>query len=121
MNVNFQITKNFEKDSKKFGTNDKQTISKSINTYCALLIQKGKVRSRQLYQPHLIKLSGNLDSSLYVLKAARHIRVILTIDEDPIFDQFIITLLRVVNTEEAERAYMSASQSLYQPIFAQAR
>ncbi len=105
MTVNFQITKNFEKDLKKFGTDDKHIITDCINTYCSILAQKGKVRTRQLYQPYQIELRGNFDSSLYVLKVTRKIRVILTIDEDPLFNQFIITLLRIVSTDEAERAY----------------
>lgn len=163
MTVNFQITKNFEKDLKKFGTDDKHIITDCINTYCSILAQKGKVRTRQLYQPYQIELKGNFDSSLYhylkhlqrfrfisefrteklcvtlrlksarqnyqnvlsigiyILKVTRKIRVILTIDEDPLFNQFIIKLLRVVSTDEAERAYMSVSQSLYQPLFAHAR
>ncbi|MBN1618350.1 hypothetical protein JW887_03340 [Candidatus Dojkabacteria bacterium] len=120
MNVNFQITKKFENDLKKFGAQDKQIITESINKYCSLLPLNGK-RSRQFYQPHTIELTDNLDSSLYVLKVARHIRVILTIDEDPLFDQLMITLLRVVNTNEAEHAYTVVSQSLYQPILAHAR
>lgn len=121
MNVNFQITKNFEKDLKKFGAQDKQIITESINKYCSLLPLNGKARSRQFYQPHTIKLTGNLDSSLYVLKVARHIRVILAIDEDPLFDQFLITLLRAVNTDEVDQAYTIVSQSLYQPILAHAQ
>lgn len=121
MKVNFQITKSFAKDLKKFGINEQHVISDQINKYGSILTQRRKVRSRQLYQPYQIELTGNLDSSLYVLKVARNIRVILAIDEDPIFDQFLITLLRVVKADEAEQAYMDVSQSLYQPLFAQAQ
>ena len=120
MNLNFQITEKFENDLKTFGTEDKNKITEGINKHCSLLIQNRKIRGNQLYQPHTIKLSGNLDSSLYVLKISRKIRVILTIDEDPIFDQFIITLLRAVKADEAERVYLSLSESLYQPILAHA-
>lgn len=119
MDLNFQITKSFDKDLKKFGKEDKEKITESINKYCSSLLQNGKIRGNKIYQPHNIKLIKGLDASLYVLRISRKIRVVLTIDEDPLFEQYIITLLRVVNADDAEKVYTSLSHSLYQPILAQ--
>jgi len=119
MHRHFQITNKFEKDLIKFDSDDKNKITESINN-CSLLTQKKKIRANQLYQPHDIKLVGNLDSSLYVLKVSPKIRVLLTIDEDPLFDKVIITLLRVVKTDKTEKTFMSLSESLYPQMLAQA-
>ncbi len=119
MHLDFQITKKFEKDLKEFKT-DKNKITESINKYCSLLAQKKKIRGNGLYQPPNIKLVGNLESSLYVLKVSRKIRVLFTIDEDPLFDKVIITLLRVVKADKTEKAYMSLSELLYQQMLVQA-
>lgn len=57
-----------------------------------------------------------LDSSLYVLRASPQIRVILTIEEDPLFDQKIVTLFRVVRHDDMDRAFNSIAESLYQHL-----
>ncbi len=55
-----------------------------------------------------------LESSLYVLRVSPQIRVILTIEADPLFDQKVITLFRVVKHDDMERAFNSIAESLYQ-------
>lgn len=61
-----------------------------------------------------IKVAKDYDSSLYSLRIDKKIRVIFTIDEDPIFDRTLITLFRVVNAEDASKVYISVAKSLYQ-------
>ena len=56
------------------------------------------------------------ESSLYVLKVLEKLSVILTIDEDPIFDQFIVTLFRAVKQDKLNRAYQSVAELLYQEL-----
>jgi Txe/YoeB family toxin of Txe-Axe toxin-antitoxin module len=56
------------------------------------------------------------ESSLYTLKVSQTLRVILTVDEDPIFDQVIFTLFRVVNLVDVPMTYQAIAKSLYQEI-----
>ncbi len=69
-----------------------------------------------LAQLQTIKLTNDYDSSLYSLIINPKIRVILTIDDEPIFDRIIITLFRVVNSSEASEAYNSVVKSIYKDL-----
>ncbi|WP_170181382.1 hypothetical protein [Chlorobaculum thiosulfatiphilum] len=40
----------------------------------------------------------------------------MTIEEDPLFDQKIVTLFRVVKRDHMERAFNSIAESLYQQL-----
>ncbi|MGZ8249705.1 hypothetical protein, partial [Methylomagnum sp.] len=76
-------------------------------------IERGE-DTQQIYQPHPIALPNGLESSLYVLKTDSEIRVILAIDNDPIFDRRLITLFRAVKQDELNQAFDSLAQILYQ-------
>jgi hypothetical protein len=46
-------------------------------------------------------------------------RIILTVDEDPIFDQVILTLFRVANRDDFNKAYQVVVESLYKDLLRQ--
>ena len=46
-------------------------------------------------------------------------RIILTVDEDPIFDQVIFTLFRVTNRDDFNKAYQGVVESLYRDMHRQ--
>lgn len=56
------------------------------------------------------------ESSLYVLKASQKIRVILSIDEDPIFNRVVLTLFRAVRHDDLDAAQKDIAESLYQGL-----
>ena len=56
---------------------------------------------------------SSLDGNLLIRKS---LRVILAIDEDPIFGQVIFTLFRVVKCDDLAKTYQSIAKSLYQEI-----
>ncbi|MDQ2808802.1 MAG: hypothetical protein M3Z04_18145 [Chloroflexota bacterium] len=114
MNLLFQSTKQYEEDLRRFSPSDRDTIIAKLNHRCSLLLtHKGRFRE-YAYKPHIFRLEGGLDSSLQVLRINPQIRVILTIDEDPIFDQIIITLWRMVQHDDLTKAFNGIAQSLYQ-------
>ncbi|MBU1751224.1 MAG: hypothetical protein KKA73_26365 [Chloroflexi bacterium] len=109
-------TDTFEKDLNKFSDTDRQRITERIDRYCQMLFTDEAEFYRQTYQPYHIELHGGLETSLYTLRLGEGIRVILTVDDDPLFDQIIVTLIKVVNRSELPRAFISAAKSLYQSL-----
>ena len=79
----------------------------------ACCVRPGPGSFSKVYRPVQIQLKGGLGSSLYSLRAGRDIRLILTVDDDPVFGQTLATLFRVVQHDELERAYRSIAQLLY--------
>ena len=69
-----------------------------------------------MHRPPLISAMNGYESSLYTLKVSSQLRLILSVDEDPIFVQVIFTLFRVVKHDDLDKAYKSVAQSLYQDL-----
>ncbi|HIK06500.1 MAG TPA: hypothetical protein IGS40_17575 [Trichormus sp. M33_DOE_039] len=114
MEILIESTQDFEQDLDKFSNKEKFKIIKKLNRYVELLSKNKKLLENQAFKLKEIKLSDDYDSSLYALIIDKDIRLIITIDDDPIFDTTVITLFRVVNTEDAAKAYTSVADSLYQ-------
>lgn len=114
MEIKFDITRSFEKDLKKLGAREKDRVVAALDRYAAKFDSALDVSTQHIYRPHKINMPEGLESSLYVLRVSPQIRVILTIEEDPLFDQKIITLFRVVKHDDMEQAFNSIAESLYQ-------
>ena len=63
--------------------------------------------------PPSIQLKGGFTSSLYALRAGRDIRIVMAVDEDPVFGRTIVTLFRAVHQDELERSFRSIARTLY--------
>ncbi|MFZ2725782.1 MAG: hypothetical protein WAX77_06010 [Methylococcaceae bacterium] len=122
MNTVIESTNRFEKEIDSLNDADKKATIDMIN-HCAECFENRKINSyRQELKRKLSRMAkSNLvlpndygKSSLYVLKINRNLRAILAIDEDPIFEQVIFTLFRVVKVDEIEKAYKGVAESLYQ-------
>ena len=120
MDVQIDITKDFEKDLKKMTKSDNQMISKKIN-YLIEQIRNDQSIGRNLYRLHKVSPIGNLDSSLYLLKINKTIRAIVTFEDDPLFDQKIITLVRVAHHDKIEKIFKGIQESFYQSFLRQRR
>ncbi len=114
MEILIESTKEFEQDLEKFNNQEKFKIIKKLNRYVELLSKNKNLLENQAFKLKDIKLSADYESSLYALIIDKDIRLIITIDDDPIFDATVITLFRVVYTEDAAKAYNSVAESLYQ-------
>src|SRR5262249_8438021 len=86
-----------------------------INQKCQLLLSDRKAFSRGLTQPCPANLANGFKSSLYAFKVSASLRVIFAVDDDPIFGQTLVTLLRVVRQQELSKAYQQTATALYQP------
>ena len=113
MDVQIDITDDFDKDLEKVARPDNQIITKKIN-YLIELLNNDQNISRHLYRLHKIAPINDLNSSLYIFKVNKTIRVILTFEDDPLFDQKIITLLRAVHHSKLDRVFKGLQESIYQ-------
>jgi len=114
MELLFESTKKFETDLNQFNEREKGKIVKKLNAQCAILENGFEAFYKLVVRPLKIKLNNGLKSSLYSLKVDREVRIILTVDDDPLFEQIIITLMRVVRHQDLERAFRGIAESLYQ-------
>ncbi|WP_217650605.1 hypothetical protein [Spirulina major] len=116
VDVLIESTRSFEQDLDKLSQDEKAIAVQKIND-CATLVptQKGSVYQK-LRRPLLISGLNEDESSLYTLRLSKNLSVILAVDEDPIFEQAIFTLFRVVNCDEINQAYQEIAASLYQDI-----
>ena len=106
----------FEKDIAKLSEDEKATAIQKIND-CASLFptQKADVY-RKLRRLRLPSDLNGYESSLYTLRVSRKLRMILAVDEDPIFGQVIFTLFRAVKHDDLDKAYKGVAESLYQDL-----
>lgn len=116
MDVLIESTSSFEKDIAKLSVDEKAAAIQKIND-CASLFptQKADVY-RKLRRRCLPSDLNGYESSLYTLRISQKLRVILAVDEDPIFEQVIFTLFRAVKHDELDRAYQGVAESLYQEL-----
>ncbi len=114
MDILIESTKDFEQDLEQFSNTEKFKIIKKLNRYVELLSIDTTLFYKNSTQLRNIRLNENYDSSIYSLRINEKIRIILTIDDDPIFDRTVITLFRAVKPEDAHKAYNSVAETLYQ-------
>ena len=116
MELIFESTKKFEKDLASLPEQDIRRVVAALNQYGVVVRDNPTTPYPKAFQPHIPQLKDGLDATLYALRIGRDIRAILTVDDDPLFDQVIIRLLRVVRHEKLERAYKGLSEFLYQDL-----
>lgn len=115
MDILFNSTEAFEKDIQRFDSSVRKRIAYRINEVAQAFIKNRRTFAQIARKPYKIKLNNGFKSSLYSVKLDEpDIRIILTIEDDPIFDQGIVTLMRVVNRGNLREAYSASAMSLYQ-------
>ncbi len=116
MKILFNSARQFENDVKKFSSTQRETIINSINQTGQMLLVNKSAFFRKVYRPQKIYLNNGFNSSLYAFKVDANIRVILAVDTDPIYDQIIVSLLRVVQREDLNKTFNSVANSLYKNL-----
>ncbi|MBD2294184.1 hypothetical protein H6G06_11945 [Anabaena sphaerica FACHB-251] len=114
MDILIESTKDFEKDLERFTDTEKFRIIKEMNRNFELLSSENNSFYEHSEQLRNIKLNHDYDSTIYCLKINDDHRIILTIDDDPIFGCILITLFRIVNHENAQKAYNAVAEMIYQ-------
>lgn len=60
--------------------------------------------------PYIFHIKGGLDSSLYVVKVDDNKKMVVAVDDDPIFDKLSLTMYRLVDYNEAEQTYSDCTR-----------
>ena len=116
MEIIIESTQRFENSLAQLNQESKQSVIEKIND-CTQQFSKDKMRIyKNLDQLKSLSLPNNYQSSLYTLKVSSNLRIILTIDEDPIFSQTIFTLFDLVEPQNLEKAYKEIAADLYRDL-----
>ena len=113
MNLLFNTTKDFENDLSNFEEATRSKITERVNLVAQAWIHDKEAFARSTRQPSAIALDYGYQSSLYVVQIQPEIYVLLTIEDDPIFDQVVVTLLRVVEHAQLDATYLALIEALY--------
>jgi len=116
VDILIESTRNFEQDLERLSNEEKAITVKKINDCASLFPTQNVDVYRKLRRLSLLSGLNGYESSLYTLKVSQKLRVILAVDEDPIFGQVIFTLFRVVEHDDIDAVYRGIAESLYQDI-----
>lgn len=114
MHLLFQSTQEFEQELNALSESERTGIIETINGHCPNFVCERESFLSLVHQPREIQLTNRCCSSLYVMPAGHDRAIILTLDEDPIFDQLIISLIRLVPSSTCTEVYMDVAQKIYQ-------
>ena len=108
-----QTTVDFRRDLDRLSPDDRARVQEALRCSYELLRDNPRSFFARAQRPLRIDLKGGLSPSLYSVRVGRNIRLIMTVDDDPVFEQTLVTLFRVVQHNEAERSYRSIAHLLY--------
>ena len=107
------MTDDCEKIFYHFSQKEQDEIIKKTEYLGELYITDRAEFYRNAHQPVFFKLNNKFDSSLYYFRIKRDLKMIASVDEDPIFESVTITLLSVFKDGHIEKNFKSAAQSFY--------
>jgi mRNA-degrading endonuclease RelE of RelBE toxin-antitoxin system len=107
----FHDTETFQDDWHKLDIAERGRLATELNDCCQLLLYKPAEFQRRVENIRA-QLAEGLDASLYVLHV-EDVRIVFTVDDDPLFKQITITLLRVVHANQLAEACDLVTQALY--------
>jgi mRNA-degrading endonuclease RelE of RelBE toxin-antitoxin system len=108
-----QTTPWFRHDWEELSPADRMRVRETLDRGYDLLHEDRRGFFSKAFQPLPIRLKSGLGSSLYSLRVGRDIRLVMSVDDDPVFGQTLVTLFRVVGSDDLERAYRSTAKLLY--------
>ncbi len=113
MKLEFDITQSFSDDIALLPVIQRERVANQINLVSTSLLN-GKTEFKENSSiPYLFNLKGGLESSLYLIKADQDKRMIVSIDEDPIFDKISLTFFRLIDNKGAEDIYRQTGENIY--------
>jgi len=108
-----QTTPEFRDDLHRLNSDERARVAVALRRSYDLLRNSRSGFFARAKRPQAIQLKGGFSSSLYSLPVGRDIRLIVAVDEDPVFAQTLVTLFRAVHHDELDRAYRSVASVLY--------
>ena len=111
--VEIRSTPDFDADLGVVPEQARRRIEEKVKSAAALLETDRKSFFARAQRPVVFRVGSGFESSLYVLRPVPRMRVIIAVDEDPLFGQFILTLLRAVPAESFEKEVGKVARRLY--------
>jgi len=113
MEVVFDVTDRFEKELSKCERSQQQRWKKAINRAAELFVsdRAGFFTRAKRFRA---RVYGDLRSSLFVWRLSNDWRLLFTVEEDPLFDRIVITLLSLANHDTFYRSLERVAESLYE-------
>jgi hypothetical protein len=111
--IEFRSTAAFERDLQGLDSTARRRVIDAINSRSALWLEDRRKAEKLFFRPYRFLLRGDLESSLCEIRVGKERRVIMAVDDDPVFGRVIITLMRVVPKSQQEAAYVELGQRLY--------
>jgi len=116
MELLFEDTNLFLKDLHQFTHADQKIIKSQIDENCQLLKTDEGTFYQRAHQPYKIELINGFSPSLYAVEVNPDAQVLMTVAEDPIFEQIIITLLGVTPNRKMLSSYKYMADLLYRDL-----
>lgn len=114
MDIYYDITNQYEKDLRKLSVANQEKVEDVINKTFEFYTINKILPSTKVYRPCKVKLPHGIESSLFVLRIPRDIRIIFSIDEDVLYNKIVVTLFRAVRRDKLEASFDSIIESIYQ-------
>ncbi len=116
MKLECLITEAFDRDIKSLSAEQQSKIKDQINLVSGSLLNGRTSFMEKSSMPHIFNLKSGFDSSLYAVKLDDKKKMVVAVDDDPIFDKISLTMFRLVNDDDAEEAYKEVGEQLYKSI-----
>ena len=113
MNLLFNTTEEFETDLSNFDQLTRDQIAERVNLVAHEWLHDKQAFAQHARQPYAVALDNGYQSSLYAVQVEPNVCALLTIEDDPIFEQVIVTLLRVVESAQLDATYHALVEALY--------
>lgn len=110
------ITESFDNDIKKLPEAQQNRIKDEINHVSGSLLNGRSSFMEKASMPYVFSLKGGLDSSLYVVKVDEDKKMVVAVDDDPIFNKVLLTMYRPVDENDAGQIYKEVGEQLYKSI-----
>ena len=111
--IEFRSVAAFERDLEGLDAPERRSVIDTINAKSSLWLKDRGKAEKEFLRPYRFLLRGRLESSLCEICIGMERRVILAVDDDPIFGRVIVTLMRIVTKHEQKAAYDELAKSLY--------
>jgi hypothetical protein len=112
-NLIIELTDDCEKKFRSFSDDEQDEIIKKTEYFGELYMTDRAEFFRNARQPVFFRLNDKFDSSLYYFRINNDLKIIASVDEDPVFDSVTVTLLSVFRNGDIEKNFKTVAQSFY--------
>lgn len=103
----------FKKKLRSLSDDEKKKVSDHVRKLTNSFENGKSFFNKNVYQPYQFNLKNNLDSSLYTSKVSPTIRLIFSVDEDPLFNKMELTLFDITDENKEVNRFKKIGENIY--------